>query len=376
MKLLIGADLVPTKSNKELFAEANVTALVGEELLSVLQKADYRIFNLEVPLTDKASPIEKCGPALIAPTDAIAGYKALGVDLLTIANNHIMDQGEQGLVSTLKLLDENGIARVGAGENLKEAEKPYIIYQDGKKVGVYACAEHEFSIAGESFPGANPFDPLESPDHVATLKQQCDYVIVLYHGGKEHYRYPSPNLQKACRKLVKKGADLVICQHSHCVGCEEKYLHGTIVYGQGNFLFDGSASEYWLSALLLQIEDDFSIRYIPLVKTGNGVRLAQGDDANGIMDAFFKRSREIQKSGTVQKEYARFSESVRSHYLIGFSGINSRNILFRIINRLTGFRWERWIVNSRYTKRKLLGIRNYIECEAHRELVLKSLEDY
>lgn len=374
MKLLIGADLVPTETNIALFQKGDAVAMVGEELLDILNGADYRIFNLEIPLTDKSSPIGKCGPALIAPTATVAGYQALGVDLLAVANNHILDQDIQGLHSTLKTLDTNGIAYVGGGDCLKQAAQPCIVDRDGKKIGIYACAEHEFSIAGDETPGANPFDPLESPDHVAALKAQCDYVIVLYHGGKEHYRYPSPNLQKICRKLVEKGADLIICQHSHCVGCEEKYQNGTIVYGQGNFLFDHSASEFWKTSLLVQINDDFSISYIPLVKHGNGVRLAQDQDAITIMDAFFERSREIAESGMVQRKYAQFAGEMQTQYLLKVSTINSGTIFFRAINRLTGFRWGRWLVNCKYPKRKLLAVRNCIECEAHRELFLQGLK--
>lgn len=97
-------------------------------------------------------------------------------------------------------------------------------------------------------------------------------MIVLYHGGKEQYRYPSPNLQKTCRKLVEKGADLVVCQHSHCIGCREEYLQGTIVYGQGNFLFDDEENEYWQTSLLIMISDDFEVKYIPLKKNKNTVR--------------------------------------------------------------------------------------------------------
>ena len=79
---------------------------------------------------------------------------------------------------------------------------------------------------------------MESLDHIQNLKDQCDYVIVLYHGGKEHYRYPSPYLQRVARKMVEKGADLVVCQHSHCIGCYEKYKDSMIIYDQGNFIFE------------------------------------------------------------------------------------------------------------------------------------------
>ncbi len=371
--LLIGADLVPTKTNAQLFAAGDAEALVGQELLDILKSADYRVFNLEVPLSDEKSPIEKCGPALVASTDSIVGYKALGMDLLTIANNHIMDQGEQGYFSTVKLLEENGIAYVGGGCDPEQAARPYIAEIKGKKIGIYGCAEHEFSIVREDKPGANPFDPLESPDHVAALKSQCDYVIVLYHGGKEHYRYPSPDLQKVCRKLVQKGADLVICQHSHCIGCEEKYLHGTIVYGQGNFLFDCTENEYWQTSLLIQLADDMNICYIPLCKNGNAVRLAEGEEAKTILDHFRERSQQIAESGFVQKNYETFAQSMQQHYLAILGGKES--FLFRAANKLVGGRLRRRRLTKRYERNNRLAIQNVVECEAHRELLLRGIQD-
>ena len=157
----------------------------------------------------------------------------------------------------MNVLRKNGIAFAGAGSNLSDASKSYVVEIDGKKIGIYCCTEHEFSIATLTSAGANPFNPLESLDHIQDLKAQTDHVIVLYHGGKEHYRYPSPHLQKVCRKCIEKGADLVVCQHTHCIGCEEKYLNGTIVYGQGNFLFDYTESEYWQTGLLISLNSNF-----------------------------------------------------------------------------------------------------------------------
>lgn len=373
MRILIGADLVPTKSNIQLFNDGDAKALVGDDLLDLLKSADYRIFNLEVPLTDVESPIDKNGPALIAPTSAIEGYKALSVDCLTVANNHIMDQGADGFKSTVKMLDENGICRVGGGENLAEAAKPFIVDKGGKKIGIYACAEHEFSIAGENTPGANPFDPLESLDHIAALKALCDYVIVLHHGGKEHYRYPSPQLQRVCRKMVEKGADLVVCQHSHCVGCEEKYQNGTIVYGQGNFLFDHSKSEYWQTSLLLQLDDDFNVSYIPLKKQENTVRLADGDEAKKIMDGFWERSEEIKDSGAVAARYSELSDRMLEYYIFSIGSVNSKSFFFRALNKLTGRRFSKWVLKRKFGNKRLLEMKNHIECEAHRELLLSAI---
>lgn len=366
MSILIGADFVPTKSNIELFNAGNVVELVGNELLRVLNDADFRIFNLEVPLTDVSSPIEKCGPNLIAPTSTINGYKSIGVNFFTLANNHILDQGIQGVISTCETLKNNGISYCGVG-TLANASKPFIFEFGNKKVGVYVCAEHEFSIATENSIGANPYDPLESFDHVSNLKKSVDYLIVLYHGGKEHYRYPSPNLQRVCRKFIKSGANLIICQHTHCVGCEEKYLGGTIVYGQGNFLFDGSESLFWQTSLLIKIDNNFKISYIPIRKKDKSVRLAMGNDACDILDSFARRSEEIERKGFIEEQYSKFACSMLKEYLFRVSSCG-KGIFFRIFNKLTKHRYGVWKLKRIFKKQDLLSILNVLECEAHSEL--------
>jgi poly-gamma-glutamate capsule biosynthesis protein CapA/YwtB (metallophosphatase superfamily) len=368
--ILIGGDLVPTESNVELFNSANTVELLGDDLPEILKQADFRVFNLEIPLTDQEEPIIKCGPNLIAPTSTINGIKQIQPDLLTLANNHILDQGEHGLYSTIKGLKENSIDYVGAGSDLNEAAQPYIWERNGIRIGFYACAEHEFTIATQNSPGANPFDYLESLDHIQNLKAKSDYVIVLYHGGKEHYRYPSPYLLKVCRKMVTKGADLVVCQHSHCIGAFERYSGGTIVYGQGNFLFDHSESEFWQTSLLLNVilkAGSISIEYIPIVKQGNGVRLANKQQSEEILHGFNERSRQILDEEFVKQEYDRFAAEMLNGYLTAFHG---DNVFFRVLNKLS----RHTLATKLYTNYSLTVIQNFIECEAHRELILAGLK--
>lgn len=379
MEIIIGADLVPTESNITLFNNGNIDELIGNELKGILNKADITCFNLEVPLTDELTPIEKCGPNLIAATSSIKGIKAINPHFFTLANNHILDQGKQGLSSTMNLLKDNNIAFAGAGNNISEASKPYIFEKEGIKIGIYCCSEYEFTIATESLAGANPFDPLESLDHINQLKEKCDYVIVLYHGGKEHFRYPSPYLQKVCRKIIEKGADLVICQHSHCIGCEENWNDGKIVYGQGNFLFDYSNSEFWKTSLLIKINLDIvnnekKISYIPIIKKENKVRIAKNKDANIIMEQFLERSKEICCEEFVKRNYQVFANQMQWQYLSAFAGKWSKNILYRIVNRLTKYSFVRIYIGRRYLSSERIAIQNFIECEAHRELVLAGLK--
>lgn len=373
MGIIIGADFVPTESNREYFSKGDISYLFGSELINVLSKSDYRVFNLETPLTDQKSPIEKMGSAFMAPTSTVRAYKDAGVDLLTLANNHILDQGTAGLRSTIDTLEKAGINYLGVGNTSEEASKPYIFECYNKKFGVYACAEHEFSIVTENRAGANPFDPFDSCDHIRNLKKECDYVIVLYHGGKEYYRYPSPQLQKRCRKMVESGANLVICQHSHCIGCEEDFASGKIIYGQGNFLFDNSDMESWKTGMLIEITDQLYINYIPVIKKENTVRLADAGEKGKILREFGDRSKEILKDNFVNVRYSQLADETLMKYLYALQGKES--VLFRIVNKLSRNRIREKRLKHLYGKKYCRAIRNYIECEAHQELLLQALKN-
>jgi poly-gamma-glutamate synthesis protein (capsule biosynthesis protein) len=368
MTIIVGGDLAPTQSNYSFFGEGNLNALIDGRLLSLINSADYRIFNLEVPFTDVAQPISKDGPTLIAPAASVNGIRSLDPVIFGLANNHIMDHDEQGLLKTMELLSDNKLGYVGAGRDLSDAVKPYIIEKDGVKVGVYACAENEFSIAEDKRAGANPFDPLESLDHIVNLKSVCDFVIVLHHGGKEHYRYPSPGLQKLCRKMADKGADLIICQHSHCIGAFEKYSASTIVYGQGNFLFDRRSNEYWNSGLLVKAEfgEMMSVDFIPVAKNGNGVKLPEPDVSDTILRDFNMRSENITRAGFIDSEYEKYCKSIGLFYLGAFAGLG--RVTGKIDRVLKGM-----ITRRIYSRARLSMLQNFIECETHRELVLKYL---
>ena len=371
MGIIIGADFVPTDTNEDLFEAGNITRLFGNELAQILKESDYRIFNLEIPLTEVADPIKKCGPNLMASPKGIRAYVESNVDLVTLANNHILDQGFNGLNSTINVLDDNNINHVGAGRCIEDAARPFFFQYSKYTIGVYACTEHEFSVSDLNKPGANPFDPLYSLDHIRSAKEKSDYLIVLYHGGKEHYRYPSPYLQKVCHRIIECGADLVLCQHSHCIGCEEAYESGLILYGQGNFIFDHNDDECWKTGLLLNIDDHLQVQYIPIIKTGNVVKLADQEERKQILDDFYKRSDQIKKEGFIQKNYREFAISMTSDAYQTLSGRNS--FLFRVVNKMLGNALWNLLIRKRYSSKELLKLIDRIECEAWRELTLEVL---
>ena len=358
-----------------MFEEGKGEALVGKELYEILKQSDLNVFNLEVPLTDASTPINKFGNNLKSPTKTIYGYKALEPIFLTLANNHSLDHGVEGLTTTLELLKKHDIKNAGAGANIKAAKKPFIFEKEGIRIGFYLCAEHEFTVASCHTMGANPFDVLESFDDVEALKKTCDYVIVLYHGGKEFYRYPSPMLQRYCRKFVDKGADLVICQHSHCIGSREDYGKGTIIYGQGNFIFNSEFyihhKEFVKDSLLISVEatkDTFVVSEVPIRSTEMGTRLATESEAIETLTEYKKRSENIRDAHFVAQAYKDFADTHVKRYLREFLG---RSFIIRAINGLFGRKLMQLILGPT----SYLAIQNYLECEAHHELFLRGIKN-
>lgn len=376
VKLIIGGDIVPTDINEKNFESGDISKIIGKSLEEKIKNADIRIFNLETVLIDDGTPICKQGPCLKANSATIKGIAALKPTALGMANNHIMDYGAEGYYKTIKELDKYGIMHVGAGENLDLAREPKILKKDDVVIGLYTCVEHEFTIATETKPGCNPFDPLESYDHVSNLKKKCDIVIVLYHGGKEFYQYGSPELQKICRKFVEKGADYVLCQHSHCIGAEEKYLNGTIVYGQGNAIFCNSNNKIFNTGLFAEIDvlkDEKDVKskisYIPVELCEEKIEMSKHSD--DILAGFYKRSNEMLNAKFVKENYSKFASQLGKQYSVWGSGNLRKNFFVKVLNKISG----NTLFKNNYTGQQAIDMINLLQCEAHREVFLTYLRN-
>lgn len=351
MKIVLGADLVPTAFSEPLFKKQETEKLFSD-VLPIMQNADRTIVNLECALTESNTPIQKFGPNLKAHPDCAKTLKLAGVTDVMLANNHVFDFGVDGLVDTVEALKKVGLPYAGVGNDDVESREIYYIEQEGKKIGIVNVVEHEYTYATPNRMGANPFDPFLTMQDVREAKKNSDYVIVIYHGGKEHCQYPSPRLRNLCQELVHNGASVVLCQHSHCIGCYEKFDGGHILYGQGNFhfAFEEPKTELWDTALLveLNIKDEIDIQFYPLIADGYAVTLAKGEDYDRIMSGFAKRNESLH-SGEWKKGWHDFCVSCAPIYYERVYDISE---------------------NSEERKKHLLA--HCLDCEAHTD-VLKEL---
>ena len=192
MKILIAGDLFVS----DQFYNDNI---IDKSVQDLFSKADYRIVNLEAPITDDRSEnkIIKTGPHLrMSEQTAISVLNQLNIDGVTLANNHILDYGTKGLLDTLNTLKRDKISYVGAGVNLKDAAKFITLNSEGMKIAIINFCENEWSIAEEDSPGANPMDIIDNAYQIREAKATHDKVIVIVHGDHEYYSLPSPRMQK------------------------------------------------------------------------------------------------------------------------------------------------------------------------------------
>lgn len=358
-------DLVSTPSNELFFHQKNWEELCGKALLEKLDKANITLINLEAPLTNCRSKLYKCGGPNLKSTPAVANLlKRLPFVIISGANNHILDFGLEGLDDTLNILEANKIPYVGMGKNIEEARQSLLIETGEIRIGIYSCTQSEFSIAGENSPGANPYDPLVSFDDISALKTECDFCIILYHSGRENYEYPSVDQQKICRKMIEKGADVVVCQHSHCIGCAEQWKNGKIIYGHGNFIFDRYVNRLWDNSFLLQISPECpsKIYYLLFGRTNNGcIALRDKQTAEQLTQKFFERSEKLTVPGFLASKWEEFClspENLTELFLAGFMGIRNRYILR--IDRQFGNILVKLFFRNRDHQQLLL---NFLRCE-------------
>lgn len=339
-----------------------------------IDKDEITVGNLECALTNKPQPVKKAGPVLYAAEEFATSLKEWGFYAVSLANNHIRDCGDEGVRSTLAACKKNGILTFGAGETEAEAGKPLIIEKNGMKVAFLSFSEKEFNYVHDDKAGAIAFDPYESLDKIREVRKEVDALIVLYHGGIEHYIYPSPLLKKKCRKMLEAGADVVLCQHSHCIGTREKYGNGEILYGQGNSLFGyRKGDDSWNHGLLVRLdvaENGVKVKYDVLeTSEDSAVGLASEEGAERILNKFELESAKLSDEAFLNQSWKEFCRRNKASYLamvLGF-GTNANRV-----NRLL----KNGLVGLMYSRRELNVTHNIIRCDAHKEVLETILDDY
>jgi poly-gamma-glutamate synthesis protein (capsule biosynthesis protein) len=277
----------------EAIVDAGPDALFAEDVVAITRAADLFVLNLECCISDRGTPWpDPYKPFFFrAPPAATEVLTRLGVDCVTLANNHALDFGPQALLDTFEHLRAAGIAWVGAGRQRDEARTPAVLEADGLRLGVLGCSDHPADFAaGPSSPGIAYVDLQRGldwlPDAIAGL--DVDAVLVTPHWGPNMIPEPLPYVRRAAAALREAGATLVAGHSAHV-------FHGVqpgVLYDLGDFIDDyavNPALRNDLGLLFLVTLDERGPLYleaIPLKLEYCRTRLAYGDEAALIRNRF------------------------------------------------------------------------------------------
>lgn len=375
VKITVSGDFAPTPKLENLFLGKVSDSFFGH-LNEYLLISDFNIVNLEAPIIEKKSPSDKYGPALSVTEKSIKLLQKGGFNVCTLANNHIMDHGVEGLKNTIKLLGENDIAFLGVGHSLSEAQKPLILQKNGITIGIINIAENEFSNTHGDYPGAAPLDLIDNLNQIKDLKTKVDHVMLIFHGGSELHDYPSPRIKKTFRFFIDNGVDIVLAHHTHRFNGFEVYKERPIFFGLGNFVFDLSSNDNykWALGCLVYLEfqkNSIIFQVIPFLQNfENRYGITNLDDNQLALynELLIDLDFCIQNDGELVKKYQDFYEKVKGQYHLYLQPYSSKyfNKLY-LLKVIPSF--------LKNNKRKRLLYLNLFRCEAHRDIMLKLLSE-
>ncbi len=273
--ILFTGDVMLSRGVKSAIVRHNNDATFPFSLIaSSTRPSDILIGNLEGPISDHGedwgNPI-----SFRANPNVVDGLLSAGFDVLSLANNHIMDWGRTALADTAAILESAGMSIVGAGRNEAEANEPLVINAKGGRVAILSYTNllpKSFEAKGD-MPGTSHFDLAGIADAIRAAKGGADIVVVLMHWGEEYRAHSTAAQREMGHALIDAGASLVVGTHPHVAEEVEQYNNGWIAYSLGNFVFDQNFSEATNKGEMLEVRIAHnaidSVRTRPIFINGN-----------------------------------------------------------------------------------------------------------
>ena len=297
--ILFTGDVLFANAFRSGYDANGINGVISAELLEELNSADILMINNEFPCSDRGAPMEdkqytfRCSPFYVT------ALNEMGVDLVSLANNHTLDYGKDALTDTFATLDEAGIRYGGAGDSVERSQEIQIFEVNGKKFGFIAVSrvipvvdwKSEYSLPGLF----SCYDETRLIELVEEAREICDFVAVYPHWGVEYQAEPVENQTNIAQKCIKAGSDIIVGSHTHCLQSVE-FLEGKpVFYSLGNFVFGQSIDKSVAVKVTVTGNGEVSCQVIPVYAQGGVTRLAEGETADHIL----RYLDEISQSATI-----------------------------------------------------------------------------
>lgn len=340
----------------------------------VLLKNDLNVFDLECPLTRSDKAIVKTGPHIKAIPETAEMISWLNCRLVATANNHFMDYGADGIAETYGALGKFGIDWVGSGVDLDSASAVKVLDNiGGLSFAIINMAENEWTTTSGLAPGCNPLNPIRAHRAITAYRDRVDFIVVVLHGGHEHYNLPSPRMKELYRFMIDAGADAVVGHHTHIVSGYEIYKERPIFYSLGNFCFDwrGQRDSTWNIGMILNLHFEkgrapsFDFCFVRQNDRVPGVALIKGDEETRLRTHIESLCATIKDDSKLETAFSMFCNRLSKTMEARLEPYSNRYLV--ALNR-------RGLLPDLISKRKKILWTNLVRCESHREVLLEVLK--
>lgn len=264
------------------YEKSGINGILSEELQSEMQNADITMVNEEFPFSNRGTQAQDKQFTFRVDPGYVKILQKMGIDVVTVANNHALDYGTDALSDTFQTLDNAGIAYVGAGDNLERASQPYVIKAGGKTFGFLAASrvipEVSWNIDNRQPGMLCTYDSAELCNAIQKAKETCDYVVVYVHWGIERENTPQDYQRQLGKAYIDAGADMVIGAHPHVLQGIEYYNGKPIIYSLGNYIFNQEINSTVLLKTTITPENETTLQLIPAYASGAKTQKMQEED--------------------------------------------------------------------------------------------------
>lgn len=270
---------------------SDINDTFSADLLERMRSADVFMLNNEFPFSSRGTPTENKTFTFRADPANVEMYELLGVDVVSLANNHAYDYGEEALLDTFATLEEAGIPYVGAGRNIDEAKKPVYFIANGIKIAVVSATQIERNAVPDTKEATATsagvlrcMDPSALLEVIAEAKENSDFVILYIHWGTESQAETDWLQDKQAPVYAQAGVDLIVGDHPHCLQKLDSESGVPVVYSLGNYWFNSKTQNTCLVEVGIKKEGMEYFRFVPCIQENCRTRQLEGSEKAEVLN--------------------------------------------------------------------------------------------
>ena len=266
-----------------------IYGILSEDTVDIMKKSSIMVANSEFTISDRGEKMPGKYYTFRASPKRIPIYEEMGVDLLTLANNHVYDFGKEAFYDMIDSLNEYKVPYIGAGKNIEEAKKPYYFIINGYKIAFINATRAEKLILTPEATSTEGgvfrcYDPTPFADVIKETKQKSDFVIALIHWGKEDSHELEQVQKDTSKTYIDAGADIIVGSHAHVLQGIEFYNTKPIIYNLGDFIFNDETKDTGIFQIKLNTNGIMEYYFIPALESNEYTQILKGNEKQRVIN--------------------------------------------------------------------------------------------